>query len=182
MTLRSCFEGLAVDLRCHLVEGTETRDLYEYHRGRIAELFASQPDLPLHQDTVAGFLHGFVLTGEYFVPEGSVEQQSMSPVLGGALLLGQELPIEPDAAHSAAGSGFFERTAHAAVLVEPDETGLFRALVRSAFEMTPDVPICYATLGGFCLGVLYTVPYLTTDAGPAGLLGAACELARELTP
>ncbi|MGH3906111.1 MAG: hypothetical protein ACRDTE_18300 [Pseudonocardiaceae bacterium] len=39
-----------------------------------------------------------------------------------------------------------------------------------------------ASLGGFCLGVLYSTPYLTgSDAGPAALLNAAYELARDLT-
>ncbi|MGH3906113.1 MAG: hypothetical protein ACRDTE_18310 [Pseudonocardiaceae bacterium] len=40
--------GLASGLRAHMVEGTETRWYFDYHRGRIEELFASQPDLPLH--------------------------------------------------------------------------------------------------------------------------------------
>ncbi|MGH3752881.1 MAG: hypothetical protein ACRDRP_09325 [Pseudonocardiaceae bacterium] len=62
MRLRSCFEGLASGLQVHLVEGSETRELFEYHRGRIVALFASQPDLPLHQDTVAGFVNGFLVT------------------------------------------------------------------------------------------------------------------------
>lgn len=179
MHVRSCFAGLARGFEAHLVEGTESRWFFEHHRGRIAELFASQPDLPLHQDTVAGFINGFMITGAYFVADGSVEQQSVGPALGGALLLGQDLPIEDDPADVTAGFSFFERAAEA--VDEPDETGIARDLVWSAFKTTPDVPITCASLGGFCLGVLYTIPYLTgSDAGPAALLAAACELAHDL--
>jgi hypothetical protein len=63
---------------------------------------------------------------------------------------------------------------------EPDETGVGRYLVSWAFTTAPDAPMTCASLGGFCLGVLYAAPYLTgSDAGPAALLAAACELARD---
>ena len=106
MTVRSCFAGLADGLREHLVEGTWTRQLFDYHRVRMEALFASQPDLPLHQDTVAGFLQGFLTTAAYFVPDDSVEQESMFPVFGGALLLGQDLPIDTSPAGLAVEPGF----------------------------------------------------------------------------
>ncbi|MGH3929821.1 MAG: hypothetical protein ACRDTF_07575 [Pseudonocardiaceae bacterium] len=179
MTVRSCFAGLANGFQAHLVEGSESRQVFEYHRSRIAAIFASQPDLPLHQDTVAGFVQGFVITGAYFVADGSVEQESMGPVLGGALLLGQDLPIDADPVDVTAGLSFFERAAEA--LGEPDETGIVRDLVWSAFTMIPDVPMTCASLGGFCLGVLYATPYLTgSDAGSAVLIAAAYELACDL--
>ncbi len=182
MELRSCFAGLASGLQTDLVEGSESRWLFDYHRDRLEKLFASQPDLPLHQDTVAGFVHGFMVTGAYFVADDSIEQESMRPVLGGALLLGQDLPIDDDPADVTAGLGFFERAA--GLLGSPDETGVSRDLVSGAFTTAPDVPMTCASLGGFCLGVLFTIPYLTTesDAGPVALLTAACELARDLTP
>jgi len=179
MTVRSCFAGLASGLQEHLAEGSESRDLFEYHRNRIAAIFASQPDLPLHQDTVVGFVNGFMLSGAYFVSDDSVQQESMFPVLGGALLLGQDLPIDADPVDVTAGFSFFERAAPA--MGEPDPTGVTRDLVCKAFSMAPDAPMTCASLGGFCLGVLYTAPYLTgSDTGPAALLTAAGELAREL--
>lgn len=180
MGLRSCFEGLAVGLRTHLVEGSESRQLFEYHRGRIAAIFASQPDLPLHQDTVAGFVQGFLVTCAYFVADGSVEQESMFPVLGGALLLGQALPIEADPIDVTAGLGFFERAAQA--LDDTDPADVIYELVERAFALAPDVPMTCASLGGFCLGVLYSTPYLTgSGAGPAAMLTAAWEFAHNLT-
>ncbi|MGH4020632.1 MAG: hypothetical protein ACRDT0_15650 [Pseudonocardiaceae bacterium] len=181
MRVRSCFAGMAEGLREHLVEGSESRDLFEYHRGRIAGMFASQPDLPLHQDTVAGFVLGFMVTGTYFVPDGSVEQESMFPVLGGALLLGQDLPLDADP-DSTAGHGFVERATRAGRELDvPEPPDEICDLVRRAFALAPDVPMCYASLGGFCLGVLYTNPYLSgSDAGPAMLLAAACQLACDL--
>ncbi|MGH3912806.1 MAG: hypothetical protein ACRDTC_05260 [Pseudonocardiaceae bacterium] len=178
MTVRSCFAGLASGLQAHLVEGSESRELFEYHRGRIAALFASQPDLPLHQDTVAGFVHGFLTVGAYFVADDSVEQESMFPVLGGALLLGQDLPIDADPADITVGFSFFERATPA--LGEPDPTGTVRDLVYRAFALASDVPMTCASLGGFCLGVLYTAPYLHVDTGPAALLTAAAEFAHDL--
>lgn len=180
MMLRSCFVGLASGLHAQLAEGSESRDLSEYHRHRIEALFASQPDLPLHQDTVAGFVHGFLVTGAYFVADDSVEQESMFPVLGGALLVGQDLPIDPDP-DSPAGRGFFERAASA--VGEPGPAGAPTDVVRQAFTLAHDVPMNHASLAGFCLGVLYASPYLTgSDAGPAALLTAACQLARDLPP
>jgi len=182
MEVRSCFAGLAKSFAEYLVEGTESRWLFDYHRGRIEELFASQPDLPLHQDTVAGFLHGVLVTCAYFVADDSMEGEVMGPMLGGTLLLGQDLPIDADPADITAGRSFFERAAQA--VGEPDETGIIRDLVWSTFtNMATDVPMTCASLGGFCLGVLYSMPYLTeSDAGSAALIAAACELAQDLAP
>ena len=180
MALRSCFRGLAKGLQMHLVEGSESLQLFEYHRDRIAAIFASQPDLPLHQDTVAGFVQGFLVTCAYFVADDSVEQESVFPVLGGALLLGQDLPIEADPVDVTAGLGFFERAAQA--LGDTDPADVVYELVERAFTLAPDVPMTCASLGGFCLGVLYTTPYLTgSDAGPVAMLTAAWEFARDLT-
>ncbi|MGB6161730.1 MAG: hypothetical protein WCF33_09980 [Pseudonocardiaceae bacterium] len=181
MALRSCFRGLAKGFQVHLAEGSESRQLFEYHRGRIAAVFASQPDLPLHQDTVAGFVQGFLVTCAYFVADDSVEQESLFPVLGGALLLGQDLPIKADPVDVTAGLGFFERAAKA--LGDTDPADVIYELVEQAFTLAPDVPMTCASLGGFCLGVLYATPYLTgSDAGPVAMLTAASELARDLTP
>jgi hypothetical protein len=180
MRLRSCFEGLARGLQAHLVEGSESRQLFDYHRGRIAAIFASQPDLPLHQDTVAGFVQGFLATCAYFVADDSVEQESMFPALGGALLLGQDLPIDADPIDVTVGLGFFERAAQ--VLDDIDPADVIYELVERAFALAPDVPMTCASLGGFCLGVLYATPYLTgSDAGPAAMITAAWELAHDLT-
>jgi hypothetical protein len=126
-------------------------------------------------------VNGFLVTGAYFVADDSVEQESMGPVLGGALLLGQDLPIDADPVDVTAGLGFFERAAQA--VGDNDPTDVIYELVQRSFAMTPDVPMTCASLGGFCLGVLCTIPYITgSDAGPAALLTAACELARDLAP
>lgn len=178
--MRSCFAGLADGLREQLAEGSESRELFEYHRGRIEALFASQPDLPLHQDTVAGFVQGFLVTGAYFVPDDSVEQQSMFPVLGGALLLGQDLPIDTSPADTVAERGFFERFTLA--MSDFDHPSVAYELVQRAFSLAPDVPISRASLGGFCLGVPYANPYYLPASGadPMVLISAACQHARDL--
>ncbi|MBV8541953.1 MAG: hypothetical protein JO268_15680 [Pseudonocardiales bacterium] len=179
MTVRSCFTSLANAFEDRLAEDSEIRELADYHRGRIESVFDSQPDLPLHQDTVAGFLQGFVITIAYYVPDGSVEQQSVFPVLGGALLLGQDLPIDTSPARSAAGRGFIERAV--VVLEDARCTNIAYELVKQAFNLVPDVPMSCASLGGFCLGVLYASPYVTGPAADqTALMSAACRHAREL--
>jgi hypothetical protein len=184
MTVRSCFAGLANGLREHLVEGSESRELFDYHRGRMEALFASQPDLPLHQDTVAGFLQGFLTTAAYFVPDDSVEQESMFPVFGGALLLGQDLPIDTSPAGIATEPGFIERAARALACASgAGHPSVVYELVQRAFAMIPDVPMNRTSLGGFCLGVLYAAPYLSGPgpaADPITLISAACQHARDL--
>ncbi|MGH3869575.1 MAG: hypothetical protein ACRDQ4_26430 [Pseudonocardiaceae bacterium] len=181
MQVRSWFRVSDRSLQARLVHGSESREMFEHHRDQIEAIFASQPDLPLHQDTVVGFVNGFLITGAYFVAEDSAEQKLMGPVLGGALLLGQDLPIDADPADVTAGLGFFERVTP--VVGDNGPTDVIYELVHQAFAMSPDVPMTYSSLGGFCLGVLYTMPYLTgSDAGPAALLTAACELARDLAP
>jgi hypothetical protein len=114
------------------------------------------------------------------VADDSVEQESMFPVLGGALLLGQDLPIDADPVDVTAGLGFFERATQA--LDDTDPADVIYELVERAFTLAPDVPMTCASLGGFCLGVLYATPYLTgSDAGPAAMLTAAWKLAYGLT-
>ncbi len=179
MTERACFVGLASGLQVDLTEGSESRALFEYHRTAILSLFAGQPDLPLHQDSVAGFLHGFMMAGAYLVPDGSVEQGSMFPVLGGVLLLGRYLPVGP--ARTSFGRKFMARLA---VLLDDWEgdTEQACAVVRDAFVVAGDVPMTTASLGGFCLGVLYAMPYLVaTQADPVPLIAAACRLAGDLS-
>jgi hypothetical protein len=65
---------------------------FEYHAEQIRRRFARHADVAMHQDGVAGFLHGFLMAGGFFVPDGTMGQQAMFPVLGGALLAGQDLP------------------------------------------------------------------------------------------
>ncbi|MGH3717962.1 MAG: hypothetical protein ACRDRI_03795 [Pseudonocardiaceae bacterium] len=179
MTMRSCFESLASAYQEHSALDGEVGELADYHRSRIESVFDSQPDLPLHQDTVAGFLQGFVTTIAHYVPAGSVEQQSVLPALGGALLLGQDLPIDTSPGTITAGRGFIERAV--VVLADAEPTTVAYELVKQAFDGVPDVPMSCASLGGFCLGVLYATPYVT---GPAtdqtALMSAACQHGREL--
>jgi hypothetical protein len=177
MTKRSCFESLASVYEERLAQDSEIHELAGYHRDRIESIFESQPDLPLHQDTVAGFLQGFVITAGYYVTDGSVAHQSLFPVLGGALLFGQDLPI--DTSPVTAGRSFIERAV--VVLEDASSTSVAYERVQQAFDLVPDVPMNCASLGGFCLGVLYTTPYLT---GPATdqteLMSAACQHAHEM--
>lgn len=179
MTVRSCFESLASAYEEAVAQDGEIRELADYHRGRIESVFDTQPDLPLHQDTVAGFLQGFVITITYYVTQNSVQQQSVFPVLGGALLLGQDLPIDTSPGTIGAGRGFIERAV--VVLAGSEPTNVAYERVREAFDLVPDVPMSCAALGGFCLGVLYATPYVSGPAAnQAALMSAACQHGREL--
>src|SRR5262249_12737387 len=104
VTLRACFRALADGLDADLKSDNERRLLYEYHSARIRSIFTANPDLPLHQDRVGGFLHGFLIPGTHSVPEDTLEQQAMFPVLGGTLLLAHDLPFGPP--DLTAGHGF----------------------------------------------------------------------------
>jgi len=100
------------------------------------------------------------------VPESSVEEEPMFRVLGGALLLGQDLPLDADP-DSTAGCGFVERASRAMDVPEPPDEDC--DLVRQAFALVPDRPMSHASLGGFCLGALYAGSYLSgSDADSAG--------------
>jgi hypothetical protein len=103
-------------------------------------------------------------------------------VLGGALLAGQDLPIDADpTAAATAGRGFVERAA--ATLTDTDLGSAALGLVREAFVMARGcADDLRMALGGFCLGVLYAAPYLPErGADPAPLIAAACQLARDVT-
>ncbi len=180
--MRSCFVGLADGLRDHLAPGSDLLILHARHRQRIAGVFASQPDLPLDQDSLAGFLHGFLVAGAHLVPPGGVQQQAMFPVLGATVLLARTLPINPGPATR--GRRFIGRLALTLPPEEPADTqadtAVAAGLVTEAFEFAGDVPITCASLGGFCLGVLYTAPWLPEDTDPVPLLAAACRLALRL--
>src|SRR5262249_24783596 len=174
--MRSCFAGLADGLHDQLADDTDYAVLFEYHHRRIAGVFRSQPDLPLHQDSVGGFLHGFLTTAAHRIPDGSVQQQTTFPVLGGTLLLARHLPI-PDAP-ATAGRAFIDRLAdelpQSPASVHDD---LALALVTGAFAIAGDIPVTCSALGGFCLGVIYTNPWLPDGIDPTALITAACHLA-----
>jgi hypothetical protein len=175
MNERSCLVGLATGLEPEMVEGSASRALFEYHRTMIQWVFSNQPDVPLHQDSVAGFLVGFVAARTYLVQPGSLAQECMAPVLGGVLLVGRYLPLGP--AWTTAGREFLAGLA--AVLDGWDAgAGVAVPLVREAFAAAGDVPVTAASLCGFCLGVLYAEPYLLeSGADPRPVLAAACRLA-----
>ncbi len=181
--MRSCFAGVAEGLREDLSPGSDQLILYEHHCQRIAGLFASQPDLPLDQDSLAGFLHGFMITSAHLVPLGSDQQQAMFPVLGATVLLARTLPITPGPLTR--GRRFIGRLARTLPPAEPADTeadaAVAAGLVTEAFALAGDIPITCASLGGFCLGVLYTAPWLPEDTDPVPLLAAACRLALRLS-
>jgi hypothetical protein len=174
--MRACFAALADGLKADLSTDSDHRLLYEYHAGRIRSIFGNQEDLPLHQDSVGGFLHGFLVTGAHYVPDDTLEQEAMFPVLGGTLLLARDLP--PGPADPTAGHLFVHRLAVTVAGIDPAPG---TRLVHEAFAIAGDIPLTCATLGGFSLGVAYTHPYLPRHGpDPTTLIAAACHLARTL--
>jgi|SRR5215475_12362486 len=174
--LRGCFTALADDLRAELAGDSRHQPLYEHHAREIRQLFAKYPDLPLHQDSVGGFLHGFRSVRERYVPELSLEQQAMFPVPAGTLLLARELPTGDR--DRTAGYSFICRLAASVAGYDPRRVAY---LVPEAFQVAGDIPLTCATLGGFSLGVAYTEPYLPAGGpDPTSLIAAACDLAHAL--
>jgi hypothetical protein len=171
MTLRSCFAVLAESLAADLADEGDVRLVYEYHAERIRRRFAQYPDLPMHQDSVAAFLHGFIFAGGQYVPENTPEQRSLFPVLGGTLLVGQDLPVADDDRRCA--RPFLNQLA-ANTPEEADVENI--TAVAVAFRAAGDVPMYCATLGGFCLGALYVEPWLPAGVSVTPLLAAALRL------
>jgi hypothetical protein len=181
MTLKSCFAGLGEGLARHL-DDPEQRTLFDYHRDRIAGVLADNAvELATNQDAVAGFLNGFLATVATFVANGSIEQEATFEVLGGVYLLG--VKIESDAVAETDGREFIARLV---ITVEtevrepdPDEVIAAAGVIREMFSSTPDVPISYASLSGFVLGMFYAAPYLPRrTTGLENLFAAVSQLAR----
>jgi hypothetical protein len=178
MTVRACFTGLGYGLEVDLIDGSNSTVSFELHSAAIRSHFAAQPDLPLDQDSVGGFLYGLQLVRHSLVRWGSAEQRSIVPALRGAFLLGRSLPAGPlrpgaadrSMARIAAGLEGWHGE------VEPAQS-----VVRRMFEVFGDVPMTRPSLTGFCLGASYAGPY----ARPSGsdvmqLVAAGHRLAAEL--
>lgn len=185
MTLKSCFAGLGQGLARHL-DDPEQRTLFDYHRDRIAGVLADNAvELADNQDAVAGFLNGFLATVATFVASGSIEQETTFEVLGGIYLLG--LKTEADGTDEADGRDFIARlvmTVETEVQEpDPDDVTAAVGVVRDMFDTTPDVPISYASLSGFVLGMFYAGPYLPArTTGLENLFAAVSQLARDVEP
>jgi hypothetical protein len=181
--VKSCFEAIGIGIADQL-NGDE-RFILEHHRDRIAALLRSQPDIVVSEDVCAGFLNGFLSVGAYLVPDGSIEQESMQPVLGGIYLLAEAVEDVPDGGDPA---GFFGRLAKTMdaegdlVALSATDRSTIKDLVRSMFSTTPDVPLNRNTLSGYVLGLMYGGPYLPTHdgAGLARLMAGVRHLADTL--
>ena len=169
---RSCFRGLRKALRTHLRDES-LRTSYEDAAAQIEELLDSQPDVPLTQDSLAGFLNGFLLACTEFATIELINQQNdlMFSVIGGTYLLGAEAPLScPPEQLDALRAGFFRRLSGpllADLLPQPAEVQQRNAVagdaIRRIFGTTPDVPVNRESLAGFVLGVMHSHRYIPTD-------------------
>jgi hypothetical protein len=133
--------------------------------------------VPVTQDSLAGFLNGFLLAGTQFATDELIKRQNdaMFPVIGGVYLLGAEAPVSCRPAQlDALKAGFFQRLSGPLrddLLPQPDDVQRLYAVaeyaIRRIFGTTPDVPINRESLAGFVLGVMYSHRYMPTDG--AGL-------------
>jgi hypothetical protein len=143
----------------------------------VALIIDEQVGLAVDQNTVAGFLNGFLAAMSGYVLDGLADGDQVFPVLGGICLLDAEAPSV------SAGSGrqFVAYLLAAMAAEDPiDAAALDGAVdrIRSMFTTTPDVAITQVSLSGFVLGVFYAVQFLPEDASdPLVLLAAASRLA-----
>jgi hypothetical protein len=169
---RSCFCGLREALSAHLSDET-LRKSYQDERALIEELFESQPDVPVTQDSLAGFLNGYLLAAIQFATLELIEQRNdgMFAVIGGIHLLGVEAPLSCQPAQlDAVKAGFFRRLSRPLLeyLPLPPARGerqyaAAEQVIRGIFGTTPDVPVNAESLAGFVLGVMYSHRYVPTD-------------------
>jgi hypothetical protein len=159
----------------HLTEGNPLRAQFDQQRDLIAEVFASQPDLPITQDALAGFLNGFMITGMVFLSENDIARHNdeMFDVLGGIYLLSVGAPMAcSPAQHDALRSGFFRRMTGPVLdelVPQPadveEKYALAEDAIRRIFATVPDVPVNAESLAGFILGFLYSQQFIPLDAG-----------------
>lgn len=169
---RSCFRGLREALSTHLSDES-LRKSYEDERAVIEEVLETQPDVPVTQDSLAGFLNGFVLAGTQFATPELIAQHNdaMFAVIGGTYLLGAEAPLSCRPVQlDAVRAGFFQRLSRPLfddLLPQPAEVEQRYAAaleaIRGIFGTTPDVPVNAESLAGFVLGVMYSHRYMPTD-------------------
>jgi hypothetical protein len=184
---RSCFRGLRKALHTHFRDES-IRKGYEDARDLIADLFGTQPDVPITQDSLAGFLNGFLLACTQFATIELINEQNddMFPVIGGVYLLGAKAPLscQPEQL-DALKAGFFRRLTgplRADLRPQPADVRQRNAAAEDAIRRilgtTPDVPVNRESLAGFVLGVMYSHRYLPTDGdGLTAIMVAACHLA-----
>jgi hypothetical protein len=188
---RACFKGLGEGLRDHLNEGNPLRAEYEEQSALIAEVFASQPDLAVTQDALAGFLNGFMITGIHFLSEDDVDRRNdeMFPVLGGIYLLSVGAPLScSPAERDALRTGFYRRvTAPMLDHLLPqtadveERYSLAEEAIGQVFATVTDVPINGESLAGFILGFLYSQRFVPVDvSGRVEIIVAAYLMADRL--
>ena len=184
---RSCFRGLRKALHTHFRDES-IRKGYEDAREQIVDLLGSQPDVPITQDSLAGFLNGFLLACTQFATVELINQQNdeMFPVIGGVYLLAARAPLSCKPAQlDALKTGFFTRLSgplRADRLPQsPDvrqQNSAAEDAIRRIFATTPDVPINRESLAGLVLGVMYSHRHIPADGEVlAAIMAAACLLA-----
>jgi hypothetical protein len=91
---RSCFRGLREALADHF-SGDRIREGYAAEEALIRELLRTQPDAPVTQDLLAGFLNGYMLAVAEFGSEDLLSQRNdaMFSVIGGIYLVGGGAPL-----------------------------------------------------------------------------------------
>jgi hypothetical protein len=184
---RSCFRGLSKALSAHLSD-EPLRKSYQEASAQIEELLSTQPDVPVTQDSLAGFLNGFLLAGAQFATPDLIERHNdaMFAVIGGIYLLGAQAPLCCQPAQlDTLRAGFFRRLSGPLLddlLQQPADIKRRNAAPAQAigrmFSTTPDVPVNAESLAGFVLGVMYSHRFLPTDGeGLLAIMMAAYLLA-----
>ena len=106
---RSCFRGLAKALSAQFSDES-LREGYESAGMQIRELPESQPDVPVTQDSLAGFLNGFVLARTQCAELTDQPHDAMCQVIGGVHLLAAKAPLSGRPAQlEALRNGFYQR-------------------------------------------------------------------------
>jgi hypothetical protein len=128
--------GLREALADHFSED-RIREGYAAEEALIRELLRTQPDAPVTQDLLAGFLNGYMLAVAEFGSEDLLSQRNdaMFSVIGGIYLVGGGAPLSCPPEHlDSLRAGFFRRLGRTLLddlLPQPDDVGM-RSCASSA--------------------------------------------------
>ena len=149
---------------CDFLRIEELRPAFDGAVEQITGLFSAR-DVPITQDSMAGFVNGFMHTCTQFeVPEQEKELDgTMIIVLGGVCMLTAHSPLSctPGEREAIYDSSFWDLGGNPP-LDDPAHPAREQE-IRDIFRVSPDVPVNTESLAGLMAGVAYALYHVEAD-------------------